>query len=129
MKPPAAPDCRVAAFHGAGGERGRQAGAGTDRAGLWVREHSGVWSSHERGGDLRRRSTRTAGRGCVQPQLLGQLLDNLLDNACKYSPAGTPITVEVGREGTMCDAGRAGPRSRDRRRRPAAYFRAVLSLG
>src|SRR5262249_7128735 len=34
-----------------------------------------------------------------QPQLLGQLLDNLLDNACKYSSPGTPITVEVGRDG------------------------------
>ena len=26
------------------------------------------------------------------------MLGNLLDNACKYSPPGTPITVEVGRE-------------------------------
>ena len=35
----------------------------------------------------------------AQPQLLGQLLDNLLENACKFSPPGTPITVEVGRDG------------------------------
>src|SRR5262249_55567058 len=34
-----------------------------------------------------------------QPQLLAQLLGNLLDNACKYSSPGTPITVDVGREG------------------------------
>ena len=31
--------------------------------------------------------------------MLAQLLDNLLDNACKYSEAGTPILVRANREG------------------------------
>ncbi len=68
---------------------------------LWVRErlscrrHGG-----ERAGDLVERLTTEAPVFVqVQPQLLGQALENLLDNACKYSPAGTPITVELGREG------------------------------
>ncbi len=34
----------------------------------------------------------------VHPALLGQLLDNLLDNAGKYGPSGAPITVRLGRE-------------------------------
>jgi signal transduction histidine kinase len=32
----------------------------------------------------------------VHPALLGQLLDNLLDNACKYSEPGSPVTVRLG---------------------------------
>src|SRR5262249_2757283 len=33
----------------------------------------------------------------VHAPLLGQLLDNLLDNACKYSEPGSTITVRLGR--------------------------------
>ena len=35
----------------------------------------------------------------VHPHLLGQLLDNLLENACKYSAPGTPIHVSLERDG------------------------------
>jgi signal transduction histidine kinase len=35
----------------------------------------------------------------AQPHLLGQLVENLLDNACKYSRPGTPIVVRVSRKG------------------------------
>src|SRR5262249_27189914 len=31
----------------------------------------------------------------AQTPLLGQLVDNLLDNACKYSEPGTPVTLRV----------------------------------
>jgi len=34
----------------------------------------------------------------VQPALLGELLNILIDNACKYSPAGMPITIRLQRE-------------------------------
>jgi signal transduction histidine kinase len=33
----------------------------------------------------------------AQPQLLAQLVENLLDNACKYSQPGTPIVVTIAR--------------------------------
>jgi signal transduction histidine kinase len=33
----------------------------------------------------------------AQPQLLAQLVENLLDNACKYSQPGTPIVVTMAR--------------------------------
>lgn len=33
----------------------------------------------------------------VHPPLLGELLDNLLDNAAKYSPPGTPVTIRLSR--------------------------------
>ena len=34
----------------------------------------------------------------AHPPLLGQLLDNLLDNACKYGRPGTPVVVEAIRD-------------------------------
>ncbi len=35
---------------------------------------------------------------CVTTTLFGQLLDNLLENAFKYSPPGSPIVVRAWRE-------------------------------
>ncbi len=37
----------------------------------------------------------------AQPPLLGQLLDNVWDNACKYSEPGTPITLRLTQEGDL----------------------------
>jgi two-component system, OmpR family, sensor kinase len=37
----------------------------------------------------------------AQPVLLGELLNNLLENAAKYSDRGAPITVELAREGRL----------------------------
>jgi heavy metal sensor kinase len=62
---------------------------------VWLREHLTSWAGHVRAADFR---TETGdGPVWVQTQapLLGQLLDNLLDNACKYSAAGTPITMSL----------------------------------
>jgi two-component system, OmpR family, sensor kinase len=65
--------------------------------GAWLASHLESWAGHPRSRDL-----HVGGEGGtprwvrVQPALLGQLLDNLLDNACKYSEPGTPITVQVG---------------------------------
>ena len=62
----------------------------------WAADHLRAWSGHERAADLRLGegdadppSTR------AHPPLLGQLLDNLLENACKYSEPGVPIVVRA----------------------------------
>jgi signal transduction histidine kinase len=65
----------------------------------WAADHLRGWSGHERAADLHF-------EGCdgeplwtrAHRPLLGQLLDNLLENACKYSEPGTPITVRAGSE-------------------------------
>jgi signal transduction histidine kinase len=62
----------------------------------WTSDHLRSWSGHERAGDLRCDAndgeplwTRAHG------PLLGQLLDNLLENTCKYSRPATPIIVRT----------------------------------
>jgi signal transduction histidine kinase len=65
----------------------------------WAADHLRAWSGHERAADLRfeGRDGDPLWTRAHRP-LLGQLLDNLLGNACKYSGPGTPITVRVWRE-------------------------------
>jgi heavy metal sensor kinase len=61
---------------------------------------AGRWSGHARAADLR---TDVPAKGPLrtrtQPLLLGQLLDNLVDNAFKYSEPGTPVVVRLRRDG------------------------------
>jgi signal transduction histidine kinase len=64
---------------------------------VWLSAHLAAWSGHPRAADLRLQAPLPElPPVLVQPPLLGQLLDNLLDNACKYSDAGTPIELTVG---------------------------------
>jgi signal transduction histidine kinase len=66
--------------------------------GPWVEEHLGLWRNHPRSGDVRLAlPSDEPTTVCVHPPLLGQLLDNLLDNACKYSMPGSLIDVRVER--------------------------------
>jgi heavy metal sensor kinase len=66
----------------------------------WLAEHLQSWSSHPRAADLRLEGPAGGPLWVsVQGPLLGQAVDNLLDNACKYSPAGSPITLRTWREG------------------------------
>jgi signal transduction histidine kinase len=66
----------------------------------WLPEYLQGWSVHDRAADLHLDCPPNPPPVVrVQAALLGQLLDNLLDNACKYSPPGTEVTV-----GVRCDA-------------------------
>lgn len=68
----------------------------------WVPEHLGGWSGHARGPDLRMEALCPGPLWVrVHPLLLAQAVDNLLDNACKYSPPNTSILVRMGRQGGL----------------------------
>lgn len=76
----------------------------------WLNEHVKSWAHHARAADLRTEISVVALWVQAQAPLLGQLLDTLLDNACKYSPPGTPITIGLSVEKeaahlTVTDAG------------------------
>lgn len=68
--------------------------------GHWLDEQRRHWEDHPRGGEISWPSLNPVAAWSVrtQPELLAQLLDNLLDNACKYSEAGTSIRVGIERE-------------------------------
>jgi heavy metal sensor kinase len=75
----------------------------------WLPQHLKNWADHPRAADLHVDFDGTI-EVQAQPLLLGQLLDNLLDNAFKYSTTGQPVTVRAAREAdavtlTVEDAG------------------------
>jgi signal transduction histidine kinase len=62
----------------------------------WLPAHLRGWASHTRAADLVTEVPLGAGPWVrAHAPLLGQLLDNLLENACKYSEPGTPVRVSV----------------------------------
>ena len=71
-------------------------------------EHVRGWSGHPRAADI---SLDRCDECLVraQPTMLAALLDNLIDNACKYSAPGTPILVRL-----TTDGGRASIAVEDR---------------
>jgi heavy metal sensor kinase len=66
--------------------------------GSWHAAHRRVWAASPRAADIRVACGDGPHPVRVHPTLLAQLLENLVDNAAKYSTPGTPITIEVGRE-------------------------------
>jgi signal transduction histidine kinase len=62
----------------------------------WLPAHVRSWAHHPRFGDL---VVATDGPGPVgaqvHPVLLGELVNILLDNACKHSPPGRPVTIRL----------------------------------
>ena len=70
----------------------------------WLAAHLASWESHPRAADLRRAFSADDSSALwvrVHPALFGQALDNLLDNACKYSAPGSPVAVRIWEEGGM----------------------------
>ncbi|MBV8232726.1 MAG: HAMP domain-containing histidine kinase [Planctomycetaceae bacterium] len=66
----------------------------------WVPEELERWAGHPRAVDLRFEAESEGPLWIrANPPLLSQALDNLIDNACKYSAPGDPITVRTWREG------------------------------
>jgi signal transduction histidine kinase len=62
----------------------------------WTVDHLRTWAGHERAADLHvEQCDGDALWTRAHPPLLGQLVDSLLENACKYSGPGTPIIVRV----------------------------------
>ncbi|OWK41617.1 sensor histidine kinase [Fimbriiglobus ruber] len=62
----------------------------------WAEDHLKDWAGHPRGADVRFEYAAVSPATIrAHAPLLGQLLDNLLDNACKYSQPGTPVVVRV----------------------------------
>jgi heavy metal sensor kinase len=64
----------------------------------WLTHHLPAWEHHPRYGDIRREVGAIRLGVQAHPGLLGQALDNLLDNACKYSQPGTEIVVRTWRQ-------------------------------
>jgi signal transduction histidine kinase len=65
----------------------------------WLPEQLRRWAAHPRATDLRAEVAEGAPLEVrVHPPLLAQLVDNLLENACKYSPPGTPIIIRTWHE-------------------------------
>ena len=62
----------------------------------WVPQHLLTWSDHIRRRDLIFECATSEPCSIkAQPALLGELLNILLDNACKYSEPGTPIKIQL----------------------------------
>ena len=65
----------------------------------WLRIHLESWREHVRSTDICLEAPSNEPLWVeAQTTLLGQLVDNLLDNACKYSEAGSRITLKLWRD-------------------------------
>ena len=61
--------------------------------GAWLEQRLAAWRETPRGNDVQLEVAPDLPIVRAHPVLLGQLLDNLVDNAGKYSPSGSAITV------------------------------------
>ncbi|MCC6492996.1 MAG: HAMP domain-containing protein [Pirellulales bacterium] len=118
--------------------RAEQGAAAADQAdvdlGPWLARHLQRPQYDQRRADLRLAVEQPVA-ALASKQLLAQVVDNLLSNALKYSPPGTPIEVRAGRLGdeavvAVKDQG-IGLSAEDQRRVFQPFFRssAARSLG
>jgi signal transduction histidine kinase len=70
--------------------------------GAWIGDYTGRWSAHPRFADLRAENVGLGGPLLVRANapLLGQVVDNLLENALKYSKPSTPVVMRARRDGS-----------------------------
>ena len=66
----------------------------------WLREHLLTWSYHSRFPDIRIAGSEDPIPVTSHPILLGELVNILLDNACRYSTAGSDISMTLIRTGS-----------------------------
>jgi signal transduction histidine kinase len=64
----------------------------------WVPVRLRAWAADPRGADLVFEPPSADVPATIHPDLFGELLDALLDNALKYSAPGTPVAVRVGHD-------------------------------
>lgn len=65
----------------------------------WIPDQIRRWTGHPRAVDLHAEVANVGPLVVrIHPPLLAQVVDNLLENACKYSPPNTPIIVRTWRE-------------------------------
>jgi signal transduction histidine kinase len=67
----------------------------------WLPQQFDRWQTHERAGDLRLDSSEVECPVAAHVGLLGELFDNLTDNALKYSEPGQRVTWQVEAEGNQ----------------------------
>jgi two-component system, OmpR family, sensor kinase len=65
----------------------------------WANEHIGKWRTAHPDSHVHLDADRVLSPIRAHPELLAQLIDNLLDNAVKYGSAGGTIHVRIGMEG------------------------------
>jgi signal transduction histidine kinase len=61
----------------------------------WLRAHIAAWPDPRRSDVVYESDEPEGCHACVHPPLLGELMNNLLENAAKYSPPQTPIRVRL----------------------------------
>jgi signal transduction histidine kinase len=66
-----------------------------------VSERLSNWSDRPRSGDVRFESSEERVEASIQPDLFGELVDVLLDNALKYSEPGSAVIVRVWKDAKL----------------------------